>query len=981
MNDTWTPVEASDADGDMTDQPRPRTGGPTVLGDRAEHGIAVRLTDAARVRAAQAHLDRAAVSADATATGSFWVQRSEHSRYAPHAVRARQREVRRALSPADPGLRVVLTRYPEGGADLVAVAHRGVLDHTRLRALVQALTRDDGDPMALVRDRPSPCSQDSPGWRAAPAPPWGLAADECLAPPQKPLPGGHFAPEVVTAAAGVTLARYTRTSSVRLAVVATEGSGAAPGTRVVEVAVGAGLPLPELLAQVRAALAGPAEPPSDDFPPLCLVLTGAECGEELRQADEAQYGAECGEEYVPFAPDAVPLVLTWHGRDGLLAPAGHTHDPGAVHPAVAQDFARYAAYVAAQLTDAAAVPGRTVADLALLDDADAGAARGLGRTEAPGPPRTAALHEVVAELARQRPDATAVCDARSRLSYRELDERATAWARELVRRGAAPGQFVGVCLKRTVDLVTVLLAVLKTGAAYVPLDPQAPDERLRYIAEDAQLVLVVSTLSGFPAGEGVEVLRPQELTAAAAHATDIPLPSVRPEDAAYVIYTSGTTGRPKGVVVAHANVLALLDATAEGMALGPADVWTFFHSAAFDFSVWEIWGCLLTGGRLVVVPYLVTRSPEDFHALVVREGVTVLSQTPSAFAGFLEMDARSPGSPVPRLIVLGGEAFDPRMLGAWFGRRPDGECRLVNMYGITETTVHVTARHVRSWDARSRPHCVGRPLPGWSVSIRDDRGRPLPAGAVGEMYIGGAGLALGYLNRPELTEERFVTDPVGGERLYRSGDLGRLRLDGTLDYTGRLDEQVKIRGFRIELGEIRSVLLDDPGVLDAAVLVEGAEAGPAHARVVGYAVLADGTTAADVRRRIATILPDYMVPSELVALPALPMTLNGKVDRAALPARRPARALPDDGAAGQPTDPATPTTPMLAVWREVITADLGPHDHFFEAGGNSLLAVRLLAALRKAGFGSVALRDLYSHPTPAALAALVGAPASVRAGR
>ncbi|MEU8891566.1 amino acid adenylation domain-containing protein [Streptomyces sp. NPDC048442] len=946
----------------MTDQPRPRTGGPAVLGDRCAHGIAVHLTDAARVRAAQAHLDRAAASADAASVGSFWVQHSEHHRHAPHAVRARQREVRRALSPDDPGLRVVLTRYADGGGDLVAVAHRGVLDHTRLRALLQALTRDDGDPLTLVREYSEQGSQHGGGWSAAPAPQWGLATDAYAA-TQQALPQGEFTPEVAAAAAAVALARYERARTVRLAVVATEGSGTAPGARVVSVPVGAELPLTDLLAQVRAALAGPAEPPADDFPPLCLVLTGEKAGEEGRDG--------YGEEYVPFAPDAVPLVLAWHGRGRLVAPAGHSHDPAAVHPAVAQDFARHTAHLAAQLADAG--PGRTVADLALLDDADAAAALGPGRTVAPGPPRAVALHQVVAELARRQPEATAVCDERSRLGYRELDERATAWARELVRRGAGPGQFVGVCLKRTVDLVTALLAVLKTGAAYVPLDPQAPDERLRHIAQDAQLVLVVSTLSGFPAGEGVEVLRPQELTAAAARSTaDTPLPTVGPEDAAYVIYTSGTTGRPKGVVVAHSNVLALLDATTDLMALGPADVWTFFHSAAFDFSVWEIWGCLLTGGRLVVVPYLVTRSPEDFHALVVREGVTVLSQTPSAFAGFLEMDARSPGAPVPRLVVLGGEAFDPRILGTWFSRHPDDECRLVNMYGITETTVHVTARHVRSWDARSRPHGVGRPLPGWSVSVRDDRGRPLPAGAVGEMYVGGAGLALGYLNRAELTEERFVTDPVSGERLYRSGDLGQLRLDGTLDCTGRLDDQVKIRGFRIELGEIRAVLLDDPCVLDAAVLVEGAEAGPAHARLVGYAVLTDGTTAADVRRRIATVLPDYMVPAELVALPKLPMTLNGKVDRAALPSRRPARAVPEGGAVGHTADPAGP---MLAVWREVITADLGPHDHFFEAGGNSLLAVRLLAALRRAGFGSVAMRDLYSHPTPAALAALVGAPA------
>ncbi|MEV7780025.1 amino acid adenylation domain-containing protein [Kitasatospora sp. NPDC088351] len=947
----------------MTDQPGPRSGVDTVLGDDAGHGIVLRLTDAGRIGAAQAAVDRANTPAAARDAGSFWVQWAGAGSASPLAARLRQREADRPLNPDDPGLRVVLIRYPDGAADLVVVARRGVLDHAGLRILAYALTTAGCDAVALAGRLRRSSAPGATGWSPAPAPPWGLA-DDPPGGPEQALPTGVFAPEVVVAATAVALSRYERGSTVRLAVVSTEPAGLKPGARVIRLTLGDDLPLTGLLDQVRAALDGPGEPAVGEFPPVCLVLTGSDPDER----------------YVPLPPDAAPLVQIWQSRADLLSLSGQTHD-ARIHPAVADAFARHTARLAAQVTAASAArpaggpPGRTVGDLALLDAADTALALDLGRGPRRTPPPGAAVHQVVERLAREQPDAVAVGDGTRSLTYRELDELATAWARVLVDRGAGPGRFVGVCLKRTVDLVTALLAVLKSGAAYVPLDPQSPDERLRHIAGDAELALVVTTLSGFPAGDGTPVLGPGALTAAAPASSGTELPEVGSGDQAYAVYTSGTTGRPKGVVVAHGSVLALLDATAEDLSLGPDDVWTFFHSAAFDFSVWEIWGCLLTGGRLVVVPYLVSRSPEEFHALLLREGVTVLSQTPSAFAGLLDADARAAG-PAPRLIVFGGEAFDPRLVRGWFGRHPDSRCRLVNMYGITETTVHVTARTVRSWDLHTRTQRVGRPIAGWSVSVRDDRGRPLPPGAVGEIFVGGAGLALRYLNRPELTGERFPLDRFSGERVYRSGDLGRLRLDGSLDCVGRLDEQVKIRGFRIELGEVRSVLLDDAGVVDAAVLVEGQDDGPAHLRLVGHLVLAAGATTAEVRRRITTILPDYMVPAELLALPSLPLTLNGKLDRSALPRARGPLPGCSGGRPPERPGPADPAAAMLAVWRTVIGSDLGPDDHFFEVGGNSLLAVRLLTAVRDAGFGSVSLRELYAHPSPAALAAGLSAPAT-----
>lgn len=925
-----------------------------LLGTAAEHGLVLRLSDPARVERATEEIARAAASPRLAETGSYWVQ--DAASLSTRSDRG-QREARRPLGPGAPGLRVVLTRYRDGVADLSVVARRGTLGHGGLRSLARALTTAGTDASAM----PSAGTPGtSAGWRPASAPAWGLAGDPgdqahrdapCKSEAAAPAP---VRPVSAVAAAALAVSRYERAAVVRLAVVSSEVFGYAPEARVVRIEVDEDVPAGRFLDQVESRLREPGGPGEAESPAVCVVLT------EARPA----------EDYLPFAPDAFPLAVAFTGEGDGVVPAASTRDPRAVHATVAEAFTRQVARLAAQLDRAAAE--RPVGDLALLSAEEARAAVAPEDGTTPGGTEPATIPGIVELLARTRPDATAVTDDRRRLSYRELDERASAWARALVHQGVAPGDFVGVCLKRTTDLVVALLAVLKTGAAYVPLDPHAPDDRLRYIAEDAALTAVISTVSTFPAPAGTPVLAPAALTAAAGQAHHAELPVVRPQDTAYVIYTSGTTGRPKGVVVPHGNVVALLEATRTDMALGPDDVWTFFHSAAFDFSVWEIWGCLLTGGRLVVVPYLVTRSPEDFHALLVREQVTVLSQTPSAFAGLLEVDAAR-GGPAPRVVVFGGEAFDPRMLGGWFRRHPPGECRLINMYGITETTVHVTLHDVVPWDTPVRAHCVGRPLSGWSVSVRDARGRPLPPGAVGEIWVGGAGLARHYLNRPELTAERFVTDELTGRRHYRSGDLGRLRLDGSLDHAGRLDDQVKIRGFRIELGEIRSVLLDDPGVTDAAVIVRGQEDGPAHARIVAYVVPADGSDTADIRRRAAGLLPDYMVPAELVALPALPLTINGKLDKAALPQKAPA---PQQGEQ-RPAATSGTLDRVLSLWRSVVQPDAGPDDHFFENGGNSLLAIKLLSAVRKAGLGSVALRDLYAHPTPSGLTACLEPGAAV----
>ncbi|WP_328614717.1 non-ribosomal peptide synthetase [Amycolatopsis sp. NBC_00355] len=568
---------------------------------------------------------------------------------------------------------------------------------------------------------------------------------------------------------------------------------------------------------------------------------------------------------------------------------------------------------------------------------------------AAGSPRT--ITDVFAEQALRRAGAPAVSGEDGRFGYADLAGRAERFAAGLRERGIRPGDRVGIVHERGAGLVALLLGVLRAGAVYVPLDPAYPDGRLAYIAGDAGLALVVTDEAAAGRLPGVPAVTSAELPADG----EVPAGLAGPDDPAYVIYTSGSTGRPKGVVVPHRNVVDLVTGTADGFGLAGTDVWTWFHSVAFDFSVWEIWGCLLTGGRLVVVPEWTRRSPDEFAALLRDERVTVLSQTPSSFAQVIETQLRRSDDLPLRLVIFGGEPLDAFALLPWFDRYPQTRCRLVNMFGITETTVHVTAQTVTRADALAGSRSVGHAIPGWDVQVVDARHRPLPPGVPGEIAVGGAGLAHGYLGRPELTAERFVT--LAGRRVYLSGDLGRLLPDGRLEHLGRLDSQVKLRGYRIEPDEIRKVLLAEPGVVAAAVVL--AAPGTAEARLDAYVVLTDGTPDA-LRTRAAALLPEYMVPSTFTAVPALPLTVNGKLDEAALP--EPVLGGTHSAA------PAEDGDVVLAAWRAVLGGTIGPDDHFFDSGGNSLLAAKTLAALRDAGL-TVGIRDLYGHPTPRRLAA------------
>ncbi|MCA1682210.1 MAG: amino acid adenylation domain-containing protein, partial [Actinobacteria bacterium] len=500
------------------------------------------------------------------------------------------------------------------------------------------------------------------------------------------------------------------------------------------------------------------------------------------------------------------------------------------------------------------------------------------------------------------PDAVAVCCEGVGLSYAELNARANRLARLLIRQGAGPERFVALVLPRSVEMIVAIVAVLKSGAGYVPVDLDYPPERITGMLQDADPVVLVTTsevadhLAEVDSGVGWLVLDDPEVVGSVSRQSDADVVDadrggvLSADSPAYVIYTSGSTGRPKGVVIPHGNVTRLFSATRQWFEFDEHDVWTLFHSYAFDFSVWEIWGPLLHGGRLVVVPYAVSRSPQDFLDLLVTEKVTVLNQTPSAFYQLMQADRDDPefGAGLSlRYVVFGGEALDLGRLGQWYERHDDSAPVLVNMYGITETTVHVSYLAVDEVTAaRAVGSLIGVGIPDLRVYVLDRGLAPVPVGVIGELYVAGAGLARGYLNRPGLTAQRFVACPFGesGSRMYRTGDLVRWTTEGELEYLGRTDEQVKIRGFRIELGEVEASLASHPGLAQVAVLAR--EDQPGHKRLVAYVVPATGgvVDSGELRAHVATVLPDYMVPSAFVALDELPLSPNGKLDRKALPA-------------------------------------------------------------------------------------------------
>ncbi|EMD28653.1 non-ribosomal peptide synthetase [Amycolatopsis azurea DSM 43854] len=570
------------------------------------------------------------------------------------------------------------------------------------------------------------------------------------------------------------------------------------------------------------------------------------------------------------------------------------------------------------------------------------------------------LHEAFTEHARRTPDAVAVSDGGREFTYGELDRYADAVAAALISAGA-PGR-IGLCLGRSADLVAAMIGCFKAGAAYVALDPAYPAERLRDILADsgAEVVLctddVVERLSGYE-GRTLELgidIRPDAEVAEVPVARD-------PETPAYLLYTSGSTGSPKAVVVTHRNVGSLLAAGRAVFGFDGDDVWTFAHSFAFDYSVWEIWGALANGGRLVVVPPAVSRDPAALRRLVHAERVSVFSMTPAVF----EQVAAQPGEEMSALrkVFLGGDRLDTTMVRAWFDRYADADIEVYNLYGVTEATVVSTYHRVWADDIGTVP--IGRPLPNQRAEVLDAWGRPVPEGGTGELWVSGPAVAAGYHAREELTARRFgVTE--AGERSYRTGDLVRAREDGALCFLGRADDQVKVRGFRVEPGEIEAVLRAHPAVRSAAVVVRG----PGRsARLAGYLVAFGAPVSTeDIRAYAAKHLPAHMVPDLLGWIPDIPVTESGKVNSRVLPELEHREAV-------EFVAPRTEDERVVAAEvAKVLELDrVGALDRLDVLGLHSLHAMRLMAALRSASGVEVPLPKLVRAGTVSELAAAVAA--------
>jgi amino acid adenylation domain-containing protein len=595
------------------------------------------------------------------------------------------------------------------------------------------------------------------------------------------------------------------------------------------------------------------------------------------------------------------------------------------------------------------------------------------------------LHQLFEKQVERTPDAVAVVFENEQLTYRELNHRANQLAHYLQQLKVMPDTLVAMYLDRSLEMVISILAILKAGAAYLPVDTVYPKERLAFMLADSQapVLLTQQSLSeNLPEHDAHTIYVDSDWEVIAQEDIQNSVRSVSPNNVAYVIYTSGTTGKPKGCMITHHNVTRLFEATQEWYNFDKNDIWTLFHSYAFDFSVWELWGALIYGGRLVVVPYLTSRSPEQFYELLKQERVTVLNQTPSAFGQLIQVEERLGVTPdlALRLVIFGGEALELHSLEPWFERHGDQVPQLVNMYGITETTVHVTYRPITLSDLQNASGSViGVPIPDLQLYILDRHLQPVPIGVSGEMYVGGAGLAKGYLNRHELTEERFILNPFNstpGNRLYKTGDLARFLPNRDIEYLGRVDHQVKIRGFRIELGEIETVLDQHPDIQTAVVIVR--EDTPGDKRLIAYIkkqsadkVLSNG----ELRQYLQKKLPDYMIPAFFVKLDEFPLTRNGKIDRKRLP-EPDTKGLEIDGRYMAPRTPIEKA--LAALWSEILGVErVGIHDNFFSLGGHSLLATKFVSRLRDRLQVELPMRRVFEAPTIAELAQLIDALCSI----
>jgi amino acid adenylation domain-containing protein len=590
-------------------------------------------------------------------------------------------------------------------------------------------------------------------------------------------------------------------------------------------------------------------------------------------------------------------------------------------------------------------------------------------------PRDKTIHQLFEEQVEKTPDKIAVVFNRHSITYETVNKKAGRLAYLLNEKGARPDTIVGIMAERSVEMIIGLLGTLKAGGAYLPIEPGYPEERINYMLTDSGAKVLLTDL---PEGRlfncHLSIVNCQLLTSSPGitlhHSSFMETPNH--SDLAYIIYTSGTTGKPKGVMIEHRNVVRLMFNDKFLFDFNCRDTWTMFHSCCFDFSVWEMYGALLYGGKLVVVPQMAARDSLGYLEILKENQVTVLNQTPSAFYNLMDLELENPRKELNiRYVIFGGEALTPSRLKNWKTKYP--AAKLINMYGITETTVHVTFKEITGKEIGSDAGNIGRPIATLSTYIMDKHSKPMPMGAPGELAVGGEGVGRGYLNRQELTDEKFVKNPYKpGDRLYRSGDLAKLSSGGDLEYMGRIDHQVKIRGFRVELGEIESRLLTYKPVKEAVVIDRKDQHGDKY--LCAYIVTLDVDMDAEgmafekmpkpmitqLKEHLSRTLPDYMIPPYFVIMDHIPLTPNGKVDRKALPE-------PEAGAGGEYRAPRNRTEEILAeTWAEVLEIDkdtIGIDADFFDLGGHSLKAAALISKIEKRLNARILLTEVFASPS------------------
>ncbi|MCU0288094.1 MAG: amino acid adenylation domain-containing protein, partial [Acidobacteria bacterium] len=547
----------------------------------------------------------------------------------------------------------------------------------------------------------------------------------------------------------------------------------------------------------------------------------------------------------------------------------------------------------------------------------------------------------------------------NQITYRQLNQQSDRLAMLLIEKGIQADIMVAIMIKRSVEMIIGILGILKSGGAYLPIDPEYPQERIDYMLKDSNAAILLTLRNDKEINCQFPIVKSQLSTGWLDMLKDRPRRGLHYSNLAYIIYTSGTTGQPKGSLIEHRNVVRLLFNDKFQFDFTNRDVWTLFHSFCFDFSVWEMYGALLYGAKLVIVPKMIAQDTDEFLDIMAREKVSVLNQTPSAFYNLIDR-ALSTNQQMPlyiRYVIFGGEALNPLKLKVWLEKYPS--TRLINMFGITETTVHVTYKEITHAEIELPTSNIGKPIPTLCVYILDRYLKLVPLGVSGEICVGGKGVCRGYLNKVDLTGKKFIENPYNtDDRLYRSGDIGRFLVNGDIEYLGRIDQQVKIRGFRIELGEIENRLSKHPGIKQAVVLTQE-ESGDKY--LCAYIVSIDEKVISGLREYLSKGLPDYMIPSYFVPLEKIPLTPNGKIDRKALP--KPELKAGD----GYMAPRNEIERKLVDIWSEVLErqaqASIGINDNFFQLGGHSLKATILISKIHKELNVKIPIAEIFKTPS------------------